>query len=96
MKDLPHPRCAHTVRIDTSTDLMHVFGGWDGKQLIYSDLLEYNLTTHQWTDHIVLNPKPTKRFGHACANAIEEGFLIFGGVNCNNDFKDLCLIFPKE
>ena len=90
------PRCSHTSVYLPKENVVIVFGGWDGAETIFGDILCFDMTSGTWIDldsTAIHGDRIPERFAHAaCDDGTGSGLYMFGGVNAENDLQDLVRI----
>lgn len=80
----PSARSGHTATYDVQNNLMTVYGGWDGTNLLNDTwvLSDPNAqgTRPQWTEVIPQTTAPGRRFPSAVYDPVHNQMNIFGGV----------------
>lgn len=71
-----------------------MFGGCNDsleKKSVFSDLYKFNIASSKWKKPKASGIPPEKRFGHSTC-IIYGQVIIFGGMNNQNDFNDICIL----
>lgn len=89
---VPHSRSLHTICAHNSKDI-YLFGGSNDKAKVttpFDDLHKLSLSKLKWKKINCGGSGPERRLGH-CAVLIYGQLVIFGGMNDQKDFNDLCI-----
>jgi len=90
---LPHARSLHTICAHHSKDI-YLFGGSNDKAKVvtpFDDLHKLSLSKLKWKKLQCEGLGPERRLGHT-AVLIYGQLVIFGGMNDQKDFNDVCIL----
>ncbi|XP_068676602.1 kelch domain-containing protein 3-like [Montipora foliosa] len=90
---IPHARSLHTICAHHSKDI-YLFGGSNDKAKVttpFDDVQKLSLSKLKWKKLHCGGSGPEKRLGHT-AVLIYGQLVIFGGMNDQKDFNDVCIL----
>jgi hypothetical protein len=86
----PVARSGHSATYDLADNLMTVYGGWDGTNLLADSWVLSGADgkgTATWTQILTLDPAPARRFHSAIYGATQNQINIFGGLDSLNPLE---------
>jgi N-acetylneuraminic acid mutarotase len=75
-------------------EMLILFGGTAAttySEIDYNDIHAFDLQSNEWQGPAVTGPIPEKRYSH-CSVTWRDQMIVFGGLNSNQDFNDLCIL----
>lgn len=91
--DPPSSRRDHTAWV--TDNKMWIYGGL-GQDGPVNDVWSYDISTNEWTEHILNGTTPTARYGHSLTPLDDGSKVILGGKDANGNSLNDCWLMNTD